>query len=558
MKRKWLILALGLAAPVYAATLKGVVTAEGAPVSDARILVFHGMTSSLFVHKGKSDRNGRYFFSLDPGPYRVFVLKKGFAPDKQEKMIFHHEEAVSLEHDLDLTGPVEPSLVVKDMLRKNKEPHKSLAADVAPEVTLAPPALDQSLIGTVETRSLRGLDGNVGHSSSVQVRTQLTNSVQLASSVINERRQGLPDDAYQIKAGVAVDLDRFEFGVDAESITAPGAEDAAGSRAMSLTGAYGHDVQLRGSVSLKQSQNLADQARERELNLDQQVSYNLADHPITHHVAYTDWERDSATLARHAAVSTQWRHGRLEWLGVQSDLEHFSLRDASVTTAKMWLMGETDLADDRLSVKTRLGVHSEEDHVAPVHHSQISAAFGPFSLYGEALEDYGFESFSAIDVFGEYLPQPLTPYANESFYKTRTRQASLRMALEHGDGWSSGFSWRRADDQASRLYAHDLSIYRPQTGRETQEYAYSLATDRYGSRIEINHSRNANDAMRYDQVGLRYSQALSPFSQRGMGVLLELQMRNAPGLPAWWLLQELPWDKDEEGAWFEGHLSVQF
>ncbi len=556
MKRPWLILILGFAAPGFAATLKGLVTADEAPISDARVLVFHGITGSLFVHRGKSDRNGRYFFKLDPGPYRVIVMKKGYQPIKANAMIYHNKGMVALEHQLQSTvNGVEPSFVVRKTLRKNKDPHKRIGQDALIDATLAP-APDQSFAGSVETRSLRGLDGDVGLSSAVQVRAQVGDSVRVDSSVVNERRDSMASDAYQIKASVAVELGEGEFGIDAETIHMPDADLGVGSRAVGLSGEYGRDVRLTSSLSMRQSQGEVED--QQELSLDQQIAYSLSSHPVAHKVAYTDWQRDHDLLARYAAVSTEWRHGKLDWLGLQSDLEYFTLRDASRTAAKVWLAAERRSADDRLLVNSKVGVREEEGEAGLVQNHQIGASWGSLNLFGEYVEDYAYQSFASADVFGEYLPQPLTPYANESFYSTKTRQAALRLGLDHGSGWASGFSLKHADDQASRLYAHDATAYRNQTGRQSTEYGYSLSTDRYGSRIEINHASNENDAVSFDQTGLTYTQAFNPFRQRSLGFLLELQMKNTPGVPAWWLLQELPWDQNETGAWFEGHLSVQF
>src|SRR5262249_36765958 len=69
--------------------LAGRVIAEdsGAPIADAVILVIPVTTGSgpsrvYFVTpaQGRTDQDGRFAFKLAPGPYRIQVVKVGFAP----------------------------------------------------------------------------------------------------------------------------------------------------------------------------------------------------------------------------------------------------------------------------------------------------------------------------------------------------------------------------------------------------------------------------------------------------------------------------------------------
>jgi len=549
---KWFLMALAVGSPCYSATLSGMVQAgEAGTVSDAKIVVFNEM-AMLFVQRGKTDRNGRYLFSLSPGSYRIWVLKEGFQPDRAEALIVDRNQKFKLTHNL-TSQPSQISATdkMKQLLRgqRNKDPFREISQPALFSALL--PEWDNSLGGTFSSHAVQDLSGHSGQRSTVEVAARLNDGLTLESKLTNERRQH--SDTMEIEAGLALTWRSMNLEVHGLSIQNPSDHGSGSTRKIRLFGNYNDRFSSHTQLSYTLSDNLSQ--RQQELHLAQDIAYQVLGNGLSHELRLTGWEMDGGVLDNHVAFRTDW--GYLPNLGLRADMDVFTHDGDSTSTTKLWMTGRLDDPRDRFKLSSQIGAMSFEDHTGLVQKHAITADRGNVTVEAEYMEDAAFSSYNAQDVYGAYAPQPLTPFASQSFYHHKDRNAALKLGIMHSSHWASTVTLGREESKASLIHSY-LQNYRDRAQHEALTYAYMLSSHRWGSTIELSHSKNTAEDANFDQTGVRYVQAINPFRNRGLGLQLELQMTNNPSLPAWWLLSDMPWDPMENNTWYQGHLSLQF
>ena len=551
------LLFLSALVPCFGATVTGKVRADARPLSDAKIVVFHEM-ALIFLQRGVSDRNGQYVFNLEPGPYRIWVLKEGFFPRKVKVTILKRDQQIKLDHDLlpnDLVPRSETTQYLKKYLRnRNKEPYRSTEGPVLIDTSLTP-SPDQSLVGTVSSQTRQDIQGGTGQQSTVEVATWLNDQIRVDSRLTNERYTDSSDETLQIQAGLTMDLNALGLEVRAESIQPMEERDqTGGSKHIAVTGQYQRDFKTTTSISYRSSKDGS--FDQQEVQLSQTVDYSILDQPLKHEVNLTGWEQNNQSLAERATVVTSWKQNPEGVLGLRTDLDTLALEDSRTTITKFWMTGEHQA--ESWQFQSRLGVQQEEDNQDLIHYYRIHSDWGHFRFAAEYSEDSQLQPYSSRDIFGLYLPRPITPYANESFYSNNNRETGVSLGYDHGRGWNSQMNWSQSQDRARLLQAHNAAFFKPEAEHQSRYYAYSLASDRLGTRIELSHGVNEGDQVDFSHTGLRYTQLLNPFRGKGPGIFVELQMTSHPVIPAWWLLDEMPWDPEIDNTWYQGHLSLQF
>ncbi|CAM2068350.1 Carboxypeptidase regulatory-like domain-containing protein [Sulfidibacter corallicola] len=562
---KWLAIAFAGLMPCFGATITGLVqTEEGRPLSGAKIVIFHEM-AHILVQRGISDRNGQYQFNLEPGQYQLFVLKKGYLPVRTKALLRYNRETIALRHDLplelDLSENEQTRHKLKRMIRRaNRDPYRELdgLALVKTGSPLGPiprsSIVDDSLTAKVTTGARQGLNGDEQRAT-VMLVTQVTDAVSVNSSLRNDRRaDGLPE-SFQIMAGVDYAGQDFSIGLEAETIRDE-MEDLPGrTERLHLEGRFGDQVVANTRVSLIDTHAFTD--RHRELRLEQELDYDLLGQVISHQVRFGDWQRNQNPLARQASFDTIWKYRDNAMLGLASEVDYLTVENGDFTSAKLWVTGDHQREDQRFAVQTKLGVHEEEQHSGVVQQHFASARFGVVGIELEFADDFDYRPYASHDVFGAYLQTPSSAYVNEGFYKNENRSTEVRVGMDHGT-WESKVTWSQQDGNVEQVQPIDNPLFKSNAQFRTRDVAYQLTSARYGSLLEIRYSKNEGDTTRFDYTELVFGQTLSPFRDRALLVLIEIQASNQPTLPAWWILERLPWDVLERGAWLEGQVSFQF
>ncbi len=549
---KWFLIALAMASPCYAATLSGRVEAEDAgTVSDAKIVVYNEM-AVFFVQRGKTDRNGNYLFTLSPGSYRIWVLKEGYQPDRAEALIIDRDQKFKLTHFI----KAQPSQIsatdkVKQLIRgqRNKNPFRELSQ---PEISIALlPEPDTSLAGAFSAHATQDLNGESGQRSTVEVAARLSERITLESKLTNEHR--LQRETMEIEAGVNVKWGAMNVDIKAHAIQDPNSSELGNSRKLRLFGNYNDRFASHTTMSLLLSDNLAE--RSHEMHLSQDVSYKLGGYDLRHELNLSGWEYSDQASASEVKLSTDWNLS--PFLGLKADVDMFSYDGDQLSDASFWLTGARQTTGEWLKIQSQVGVRTSEQDPELVQQHTIVADHGKLTIEAEYRQDAAFSAYNSVDVYGTFTPRPLTPFANESFFTQKDRQANLKLGLIHSSQWTSTLRMGHEESQASLIHSYRPD-YKSEADYEAQTYAYMLSSHRWGSKIEVSHSKNATEDMAFDQTGVRYVQALNPFRNRGLGLQLELEMTSNPNLPAWWLLAETPWDPMENNTWYQGRLSLQF
>ena len=555
---KWLVFALVLTTPCFAGKLKGtVVSDEGRPLSGARIVIFHDM-ALLVLQQGTSDRNGQYFFTLEPGPYRIYVLKKGYQPFHGRTLVVHERDTVVLVHKLEKEVALsESKSSLKDILRRsNLKPDKKMNQEFLIARDLELPQTRETFRGSVQTESRQSLQGNLEQFSSVRVKTQLAHGMALESSMTSSNHDHYANPTTQIQAGVSVNLNQVALDISAESIRLSKAVEPNRSKAVSISGDYGTGHQ--SSTSLSMVQSLRNAEEQESFSLVQKNAFQMAGHQLVNQARYTTWETNGIEHATKADLKTQWKPDPGAKLGLQTDVDYLNLDQGTRTAAKVWLTGDHMDPQERFAIESKIGLRKEQQDEEWVQKHQITAQTGAVELQAHYSQDCNFNALAARDLFGSYLQNPQTPYSNESFYKTTSQAFWLQSRLIHSQRWHSQLKWSRHQDTADLLYAGRPEDFKTEAGHSRQILGYSLHAPKLGARLELNHAQNQSDEVRFETSELVYGQSLNPFRNKAMALLIEFRMKNNPTIPAWWLLQEMAWKNGQLGTMYEGQLSLQF
>ena len=545
--------------PASAAELLGSVRSDAAdrPVSGARVIVFHDL-SSVLVQQGRCDRNGNYLFSLEPGPYRIFILKDGYHILKLRTVILHEKETIRLEHGLEPIKLQQTSKSLKQILRNkngNRMPFRDLRSEPLIDVSHLPQP-DNSLVGTVRSRSHQGPDGEATRSATVEFSAWLTDQLRVRSHMTESFHDTWQNDTRHIGAGLQMKWRTLDVDVEAESIKAPGSDDRAESRGFSFGGRFEGDFTSDTRMKVRHSRDHAQV--HQELSLEQHVGYQIGDHVIQHDLSVTDWQRDHDSIAHHATLGSTWKRHPDSIIGLAAEVEHIGIEAADHdTVAKTWVTANYRHPNDLFFIDARTGFFDDTQDSGFIQSYGLGAAHGPFRLTLGYEEDQYFQSYTTSDLYGAYTREPLTPYITESFYREQNQVLNARVDMQYSYGWHGRVDWQRTVAVASLLDAYG-DHFRQETDHVTEHYGYVLRADRLGSEVEIAHARNESGAHRFDQSEVRYRQSLNPKRNRQFGVFVEVGILHQPHIPGWWLLAELPWEPESATTWYEGNLRLQF
>lgn len=553
---KHMLCFLAFVSPCMGATLSGIVRLdEGRPLSGAKVVVLHELAMVL-VRQGFTDRKGEYRFNLEPGPYRIFIFKEDALPHATRTMLLHADEELTLEHRLVKTVSVsqkKPSTNLKNILRKsNREPFRD--ADYGPVVALNWDANLGSLFGgEVRAMQSQDLDGAVMQTAAYDVAAQVNDHLQLQSHMANQTRHQV--ETTRIQAGLALQTERLALGIAAETIQPDGQDQARSSDQLRLSGSYGQQWLTTTSLALTRSPQY--DSEQMALSLTQAVSYNLGAHPIVHQVDMRQWSSDQDAFARETVVSTVLPPipGRL--LGAELDFHQVRLADDHLQHGKVRLTSRLG-NPDHVFAESRVGVVSQAGDAQWIQDHRLQWQRTGFQFGAQYRNDVTFESPASQDIFGSFLPEPATPYATEAFFRQKQEESEMTIASQFSRGWYSVLTWRRLEQNVTQLYSVRPDTYKLDARHQREEFRYAVRSERLGSSLELSHSQHEAAEQTFESVGLSFTQRVNPFRNAGVEMLVQLQMRNQPDLPAWWLLERMPWSPNETNTWYEGYLSLQF
>lgn len=555
---KWFSLLLLSGMSCFATNLTGLVQSEdGRPISGAKIIVLHEMAQVL-IQRGVSDRNGQYAFKLEPGNYNLLVLKKGYVPVRTKTLLRNHKENVTLRHEmalnLDLSQTSAPGERYKRLIRRaNRAPYRDLQHE-----TLAPVNLDDlgddSLTAEVQSGARQGVHGDHQQRSSVTLRTQLSDKISVDSSLSDERRAESRNHTQAIRAGLRFLHESLALGFEAQTIRNQNADAQDRSEQVKLNGSYGEVAVFQTNLALTDTRAAAD--RHQEFDATQRVHYRLNQQPLTHQVRFREWQRNQTRLARQSSMATTWKVRETAVLGLAGEFDHLQVEDAEHSSAKLWLTGNREVPNLPLAIDAQLGYHHQHAWSSWVHRYQVQAEGSFFTMRASFLDDQTIQAPASYDIFGPYLENPAHQFVNTGFYHQHDRTVTFQAETTHGN-WRSQLTWSQQRGSADRV-SRTPSLFRDQADFTVRNLDYTLISQRFGSKVRLRYSQNHNAETAFDMTELSVAQELSPFSDRDLNVHIEIQASNHPHLPAWWLLETLPWQVEKPGPWFEGQVRLQF
>ncbi len=397
---KWLLAAWVCTSPLYAATLSGIIQSEDQqPISGAKVVAVHEL-AMLLVQQATSGRRGEYHFDLEPGPYRIIILKEGFQPRDDHAMVLSTDQEMVLTHDLSpelSLSQKQPTQNLKRMLRRsNREPHKALAEEPLLDIGLMPVA-DNSFTGAVTTQSRQDLRGELEQTSKVEVETRISDQVQVRSSLTNRHRNAYHGGMLQMAAGLALDLNAMSLGLQAETIQRHDSTDRDSSKAVTLSSRYGHNLSQASTFSVRQSEGRGEE--QQEIALHQNLHYDVGNTPVRQDVRLTNWDRGESSMARQAQIRTDWSLEENARLGLRSDIDVLDLEGTKSTLGKLWVTGKHQSSEGHYTLQSSLGIaHDGEQDTRLVQEHRLGLKLGSLRLTSQYRRDAQPRSFSSRDM----------------------------------------------------------------------------------------------------------------------------------------------------------------
>ncbi len=553
---KWLFLVLTLTAPSLAATLHGtVLNEENRPVSGAKVILFHDL-ASILIQRGISDRNGFYQFEIGPGPYRVFVIKKGYRTLRAQIMALKEKERIDRTHILlrpmDERQNPQKNDLKSILLDSQRKPYRFLHGDLLPEPQFSP-VQPPSFSGVFRTAARHDLQGNLKNRSALDVQTKLADRIQMQTGFIKDGHENSRQGALRVRAGLSLHLAPAQLEAEAESIQGQGETRPNHSSRFAFSADYGNRVKLSTATSIKQS--TSSEWDQEERTLTQQVAYQLFEMPIQHRASFREWRTHLEALARQVSLQTQWAaRPRGAW-GLSSRIDRLEIDETKYTRFKLFATQAHE--GNHLALHSRVGVLHEDGQNALLQHYQVNIDLGLAQLTSAYEQDAFLAAYAVYDLFGSYLELSM-PYRNESFFERETANAMLRLKFASGFSLHSELYWEHYREQAALLFARNLNDFKPEASLNTHRYGYAVESKRLGASLEWVYSHNRSQELGFNQHQLSYLQTLSPAQAKGLHFYVEFQVKRQPTLPAWWLFQMLPWNPNETLTHYEGQVKMQF
>lgn len=548
---RWLLLALA-STQAFSATLRGYVeTGDSKLLSGAKVVVIHEL-SMVMVQRITSDRNGFYQASLAPGPYRLMVLKKGFHPLVESVILPAERSSLELHHVLESEMSVSTRDLsdIKHILRKsNREPHKDLTVpdDTLQWVSPVEPR-DDSLQGSMVTRALHDLSGEMSYVSEFELATRIKN-FEIDTSVVHAKREA-SGESMQLGTQVMVPVRNWSIAIEASRIDATDSSlTREGTQTVALKGAHSGALKSETVLRFRESR-LADYA-EDHYALQQHLSHRVGESRLDHVVTAQTWASPEAeaSLSEYRACWNQ-EANRLAVTGQITMAESFGER---ASQAALHIAGTKDITDN-VKLRGQVGV---TDQSSILHDHQIQARYDGIALFGTFRDQQQYQALTEVDVFGRHLVNPLTPHMVDGLIGQSTRETSLGFELPLGDYWRSQVVWEDRSNHAN-LIGEAQGDFRRYASSSSESWALAVMDRRNKREFNFGLSNHQGDDLSYRQRQLRYRQDVSPFRQGQVRLAFEVTVAEHPQVPFWWLLRDVPWNTEQSSTYYEGNLRMLF
>lgn len=554
---KWFPLIFLAVTPCWAGTLRGQVTnAKGRGLASAEVTIFNEL-APIFLQVGKTDSNGNYHFKVSPGLYRIIIVRKDYVPHR-ERVVMEGNKTRRLVHqltDLELNQS-HYTKIIKEMYRQsNKDPYREMGQGYSIAQNLNGPQ-HKDFIASMLVNSQTALNGEFNRDQLFQMGTQVRENLAVDSR-FGRLRSGLSQTETQLlQASVSLNHRGGDMDFEAQSLQQMDSELEGRSHRLAIAGRYGDRVKAETGLNFSQSDMITDEFQ--QWSLLQDLRYRLGLVPINQSLSLTQWEHNSEQLGQQADLHTDILLGPKGRWGVALDYQSLDLARENYKQTTFWLTRKQWSSHLPVMVENHLGVLHQDQGNQIVQNHLVQASTHRWEITAQYEEDQHYTHLSSEDIFGQHMANRALPFASESFIENKRKESSLLIGLPHTAGFRSEVTWERAEQDTRLLAAASIRAFNPQANHEREAWSYRLDASNWGSQFEIAHMQHGNNQIQFDQFVVSYSQWVRPFRDKGRGFMFALQMGNHPSMPAWWLLEDMLWDPETSGNWYEGQLRVQF
>ncbi len=564
--QRWLLLVGVIATPSFAATLTGSVTDDnGVAVYKARVLVLNDLSLALSQRKN-TDFNGRFHFDLDPGPYRILLLREGFQPVFEAILILH--EAEQLKVDLRLKPLEAIANNREDPKAKNEENRANRIKEVIRGSNLNPmreeslyayaqtspsASVDTSVAGQIRSGSRRDLQGELEQTNSLEVKTRISDTMALASAY-SDIKNFLGQNTVDYAATMSFDLPAADMALMVQTRRHGDFPDHIGDRAQ-FTANYGVDLPMATVVDFQASKNPT--SDQRFLSLSQKMTLELGQSRVSGQLNAADWRDQGDSYASRAQVSIRWQNLDLPFISAATEVESLNAGGIQTQREATWVAFQNTGTGSGPRFKSEFGYQNQPDAHAWMQRHRFGMTLGLVALEAHYTDERNLLSLTSTDLYGSYLPGNATPYLHEGFVDDHSREFGLEVGFKATTSIDALITWQRTQNHGQVRYNRLEGFFRNDAEHEEDRLMLGVQVRDYDATFHYTYAYNQSASTNFALQALSYRQNFSPFRSKALGLQVELILQDTPDISAWYLFERLPWLEAREN-WYEGRLALQF
>lgn len=555
-----------MATPCFAATLTGSVTDDnGVAVYKARVLILNDLSLALSQRKN-TDFNGRYHFDLDPGPYRILLLREGFQPVFEAVLILHEAEQLKVDFKL---KPLEALANNReDPKAKNEENRTNRIKEVFRGSNLNPMREDTlhayapasqvdhenpAVAGQIRSGSRRDLQGELEQTRSLEVKTRISDTMALASAYA-DAKNALGQNTVDYAATMSVELPEAVLALMAQTRRHGDFPEHVSDRAQ-FAAKYGEDLPMATVVDMQASKSAS--ADQRFLSLNQNMTLELGQSRVSGQLDAADWRDQGDSYASRAQLGVRWQSMDFPFISGATEIESLDAGGIQTQREAVWMAFHNVDKGSGPRIKSEFGYQDQAGAHAWMQRHRFGITLGLVALEAHYADERNLLSLTSTDLFGSYLSSNATPYLHEGFVDDHRREFGLEVGFKPTTSLDTVFTWQRTRNLGQVRYSRRADFFRNDAEREEDRLGLGVQVRDYDATLHYTYAYNQSTSANFALQALSYRQNFSPFRNKALGLHLELILQDTPDLSSWYLFESLPWLESREN-WYEGRLALQF
>jgi len=414
------------------------------------------------------------------------------------------------------------------------------------------------IFGELTTGAKPSLDGGVGLVSQFILRTSVHDHIQLAAEISREQgnQSNISSEIQRVDADVTVSHGDWYVGFSGGALGETEGDGDDGSQHLAASSRHSGSALWDGRVDFHES--CRSHGEQVLYKLDQNLTHDVGRRQLNHQMQVQRWDGDVGRTATSAGYSVFVSNQGQRVLGLSGHWSSMQSGDVEWDNSEIRVSGEAEFAGEKLRVASQVGVNRHQQNGNLVHKHRVTAQFGSMVVHAQYDRDAEFRALDSTQLYGTHFRDPLVPNYYESFFQNHTNAAEVGMEVDFFNDWSSKITVLRRQESADLVSELEPERFLPAAHLVSTRGRCVLENRNWAGRLSLDIGRESNDTLAFSQTEIAYAQDFCPFVDRAPAFSVMVRVARQPGIPAWWLLSEMPWDPRNGETFYAGHLRMVF